>query len=76
MSGLLNLAMRAHGGLERSKQVRNMQAKVKGTILGQRSCCKSGALYPIHRANEQTRKRRAVACVYPRSVCPVIRMDL
>jgi D-arabinose 1-dehydrogenase-like Zn-dependent alcohol dehydrogenase len=28
MSGLLNLAMKAHGGLERWKQVRNMQAKV------------------------------------------------
>src|ERR1700694_3860495 len=28
MSDLLNLAMKAHGGLERWKQVRNMQAKV------------------------------------------------
>src|ERR1700731_5099561 len=28
MSGLLKLAMKAHGGLERWKQVRNMQAKV------------------------------------------------
>jgi hypothetical protein len=34
MSGLLNLAMKAHGGLERWKQVRNMQAKVtlNGTL--------------------------------------------
>ena len=28
MNELLDLAMRAHGGLERWKQVRNMQAKV------------------------------------------------
>ena len=28
MNDLLNLAMKAHGGLERWKQVRNMQAKV------------------------------------------------
>jgi hypothetical protein len=34
MNDLLNLAMKAHGGLERSKQVRNMQAKVtlNGTL--------------------------------------------
>src|ERR1700730_14889167 len=34
MSGLLNLAMKAHGGLERWKQVRNMRAKVtlNGTL--------------------------------------------
>jgi hypothetical protein len=30
MSGVLNLATKAHGGLERWKQVRNMQAKVTG----------------------------------------------
>ena len=28
MDDLLNLAMKAHGGLERWKQVQNMQAKV------------------------------------------------
>src|SRR5260370_42603370 len=34
MNDLLNLAMKAHGGLERWKQVRNMQAKVmlNGTL--------------------------------------------
>jgi hypothetical protein len=32
MSGLLNLAMKAHGGLERWKQVRNMQAKVVSLV--------------------------------------------
>jgi hypothetical protein len=34
MTELLNLAMKAHGGLERWKQVRNMQAKVtlNGTL--------------------------------------------
>ena len=34
MNGLLSLAMKAHGGLERWKQVRNMQAKVtlNGTL--------------------------------------------
>ena len=32
MSELLDLAMRAHGGLERWKQVRNMQAKVTLTV--------------------------------------------
>ena len=34
MSDLLNFAMKAHGGLERWKQVRNMQAKVtlNGTL--------------------------------------------
>ena len=36
MHDLLNLAMKAHGGLERWKQVRNMQAKVtlNGTLGG------------------------------------------
>ena len=34
MNGLLELAMKAHGGLERWKQVRNMHAKVtlNGTL--------------------------------------------
>ncbi len=34
MNDLLTLAMKAHGGLERWKQVRNMQAKVtlNGTL--------------------------------------------
>ena len=36
MNDLLNLAMKAHGGLERWKQVRNMQAKVTLNGRGRR----------------------------------------
>ena len=42
MNDLLNLPMKAHGGLERCKQVRNMQAKV--TLNGTLWCATDSVL--------------------------------
>src|SRR5713226_3959077 len=49
MNELLNVAMKAHGGLERWKQVRNMQAKVTLNLVyaRQQVCCRR-ELKPNH----------------------------